>query len=135
MNRKKAREYAFVLLFEYKFQPEEIEQILADFIEDFNPGDQQEYIERVVRGVVENKDRIDEKIDELSQDWKTERISNVTLSALRLGIYEIEFCDDIPAAVSVNEAVSIAKKYEGEEAAPFVNGILGKLSGLTGAKK
>ncbi len=135
MNRKKAREYAFVLLFEYRFQPEEIEQILADFIEEFNPGEQQEYIERVVRGVVENRESIDEKIGELSKSWKTERISNVTLSALRLGIYEIEFCDDIPAAVSVNEAVNIAKKYEGEEAAPFVNGILGKLSGLTGAKK
>ncbi len=135
MNRKKAREYAFVLLFEYKFQPEEIEQILADFIEEFNPGEQQEYIENVVRGVVENKDAIDQKIGELSKSWKTERISNVTLSALRLGVYEIEFCDDIPSAVSVNEAVNIAKKYEGEEAAPFVNGILGKLSGLTGAKK
>ncbi len=135
MNRKKAREYAFVLLFEYRFQPEEIEQILADFIEEFNPGEQQEYIERIVRGIVANKEDIDAKIGELSKGWRTERISNVTLSVLRLGVYEIEFCDDIPAAVSVNEAVSIAKKYEGEEAAPFVNGILGKLSGLTGAKK
>ena len=135
MNRKKAREYAFILLFEYKFQPQEIEQILADFIEEFNPGEQQEYIERVVRGVIENKTSIDEKIGELSKGWKTDRISNVTLSALRLGAYEIEFCDDIPAAVSVNEAVNIAKKYDGDEAAPFVNGILGKLSGLTGAKK
>ncbi len=135
MNRKKAREYAFILLFEYKFQPEEIEQILADFIEEFNPDEQQDYIEKVVRGVIENKASIDEKIGELSESWKTERISNVTLSVLRLGIYEIEFCEDIPAAVSVNEAVAIAKKYEGEEAAPFVNGILGKLSGLTGAKK
>ncbi len=135
MNRRKAREYAFVLIFEYKFQPDEIEQILTDFINGFNPGDQQEYIEKVVRGVVENKECIDKKIDELSQGWKAERISAVTLSALRLGIYEIEFCQEIPSAVSVNEAVNIAKKYEGEDAAPFVNGILGKVSGLTGAKK
>ncbi len=135
MNRKKAREYAFILLFEYKFQPEEIEQILADFIEEFKPGEQQSYIERVVRGVVENLASIDKKIGEFSQGWTTERISNVTMSALRLGIFEIEFCEDIPAVVSVNEAVSIAKKYEGEEAAPFVNGILGKLSGMTGVKK
>ncbi len=135
MNRKKAREYAFILLFEYKFQPGEIEQILVDFIDEYNPGQQQEYIERVVRGVAANTEVIDSKIGELSKGWSTERISNVTLSVLRLGIYEIEFCDDIPAAVSVNEAVNIAKKYEGEEAAPFVNGILGRLSGLTGAKK
>ena len=45
MNRTKAREYAFVLLFEYKFQPEEIETIIQDFIEEHKPGAQQEYIE------------------------------------------------------------------------------------------
>ncbi|MBR5156051.1 MAG: transcription antitermination factor NusB [Clostridia bacterium] len=135
MNRKKAREYAFILLFEYKFQPEEIERILSDFIEEYNPGDQQEYIEKVVRGVVSNKEGIDKKIDELSQGWKAERISNVSLAVLRLAAFEIEFCDDIPAVVSVNEAVSLAKKYDGDEAAPFVNGILGKLSGMTGVKK
>ena len=50
-------------------------------------------------------------------------------------VSEIEFCDDIPAVVSVNEAVGIAKKYDGEEAAPFVNGILGKLGNSAGAKK
>lgn len=135
MNRRKAREYAFILLFEYKFQPEEIESILADFIEEYNPGEQQGYIERVVRGVVLNVEDIDKKIGELSSGWQTDRISNVSLSVMRLAAYEIEYCDDIPAIVSVNEAVALAKKYDGEEAAPFVNGILGKLSGMTGAKK
>ena len=135
MNRKKAREYAFVLLFEYKFQPEEIERILVDFIEEYNPGDQQGYIENIVRGVVANVESIDKKIGELSAGWKTDRLSSVVLSVMRLAAYEIEYCDDIPAIVSVNEAVALAKKYDGEEAAPFVNGILGKLSGMTGAKK
>lgn len=135
MNRKKAREYAFVLLFEYKFQPEEIERILVDFIEEYNPGDQQGYIENIVRGVVANVEGIDKKIGELSAGWQTDRLSSVVLSVMRLAAYEIEYCDDIPAIVSVNEAVALAKKYDGEEAAPFVNGILGKLSGMTGAKK
>lgn len=135
MNRKKAREYAFVLLFEYKFQPDEIERIIGDFIEEFNPGDQQEYIERVVRGVIANVDAIDQKLGELSRGWQTDRMSNVILSVMRLAVYEIDFCDDIPAVVSVNEAVALAKKYDGEEAAPFVNGILGRHSGKTGAKK
>lgn len=135
MNRKKAREYAFILLFEYKFQPDEIRNIMDDFIRDFAPGEQQAYIEKVVMGTIENLERIDEKIGTLSEGWKTERISNVSLSILRLATYEIEFCDDIPSVVSINEAVSLAKKYEGEETAPFVNGILGKMSGKTGAKK
>ena len=125
MNRTKAREYAFVLLFEYKFQPNEIESILADFVEEFNPGNQREYIEKVVRGSVE-------KIGEISvsKDWKVERISCVSIAVLRLAVYEIKFCDDIPSAVSINEAIGLAKKYEGDEAAPFINGILGKISGM-----
>lgn len=135
MNRKKAREYAFVLLFEYKFQPDEINRILADFIEEYNPGEQQEYIERVVLGAVENVAEIDKKLGEISSGWKTDRMSSVSLSVMRLAAYEIEYCDDIPGIVAVNEAVALAKKYDGEEAAPFVNGILGKLCSMTGAKK
>ncbi len=127
MNRTKAREYAFVLLFEYKFQPDEISSILSDFVVEFNPGAQQEYIERVVKGTVEHIDEIDEIIGNVSTDWKVERISCVSLAILRLAVFEIKFCDDIPSVVSVNEAVGLAKKYEGEEAAPFVNGILGKI--------
>lgn len=135
MNRRKAREYAFILLFEYKFQPDEIERLIADVIEEYTPGQQQEYIERVVRGVVSNLQEIDKKISELSKGWNIDRISSVSLSVLRLATYEIDFCDDIPAVVSVNEAVALAKKYEGEEAAPFINGILGKMGGMTGACK
>lgn len=129
MNRTKAREYAFILLFEYRFQPDEIENILADFVAEYNPGSQQEYIERVVRGVIAEHETLDKRIGELSKDWRVERISYVSMAVLRLAAYEIEFCDDIPAVVSVNEAVSLAKKYDGDEAAPFVNGILGRLSG------
>ncbi len=135
MNRRKAREYAFILLFEYKFQPDEIERLIADVIEEYTPGQQQEYIERVVRGVVSNLQEIDKKIGELSKGWNIDRISSVSLSVLRLATYEIDFCDDIPLVVSINEAVALAKKYEGEEAAPFINGILGKMGGMTGACK
>ncbi|MBQ7096517.1 MAG: transcription antitermination factor NusB [Clostridia bacterium] len=129
MNRTKAREYAFILLFEYKFQPKEIQSILTDFIEEYNPDTQQAYIEKVVRGTVERIDEIDGIIDSVSNDWKVERISCVSIAVLRLAVFEIKFCEDIPSVVSINEAVALAKKYEGEEAAPFINGILGKISG------
>lgn len=129
MNRTKAREYAFILLFEYRFQPDEMERLIADFIEEYNPGEQRAYIEKVVRGVIADVESIDKKISEASIDWRVERISCVSMAVLRLAVFELEVCDDIPAAVSVNEAVALAKKYDGEEAAPFVNGILGKISG------
>lgn len=127
MNRTKAREYAFILIFEYRFQPDEIETILANFIEEYEPGNQQEYVENVVKGVVKKIDVIDSKIEEMSKFWEKDRISCVVMAILRLAIYEIMMCKDIPFAVSVNEAVALAKKYEGEDALPFVNGILGKI--------
>ena len=128
MNRTKAREYAFILIFEYRFQPDEIETILTNFIEEYQPGNQQSYIETVVRGVAENIDVIDKKIEEMSKTWEKDRISCVSIAILRLAIYEIMMCSDIPFPVSVNEAVALAKKYEGEDAVPFVNGILGKIN-------
>ena len=57
--------------------------------------------------------------------WKINRISRISLSALRLAVYELEFADDMPEKVSINESVELAKVYEGEETAAFVNGVLG----------
>ena len=73
---------------------------------------------------------IDGKIEQASDGWKIDRISCVSLAVLRLAVYEITRREDIPGIVSVNEAVALAKKYDGEEAAPFVNGILGGISGI-----
>ncbi len=129
MNRTKAREYAFILLFEYKFQPDEIEAILQDFIDEYKPGEQEDYIRRAVCGVISKIEEIDSKIGEASKDWKVERMSCVCIAVLRLAVFEILYCQDIPSVVAVNEAVALAKKFDGEEAAPFVNGILGKISG------
>ena len=129
MNRTKAREYAFILLFEYKFQPDEIETILQDFIDEYKPGEQEEYIRRAVDGVISNIEEIDNKIGNASKDWKVERMSCVSIAVLRLAVFEILYCQDIPSVVAINEAVALAKKFDGEEAAPFVNGILGKISG------
>lgn len=127
MNRTKAREYAFILLFQYKFQPDDILAILDEFIEEYNPGKQTEYIESVVKGVLENIDDIDSKIEQAADGWTVNRMSCVCAAVLRLAVYEIVYCDDIPVPVTLNEAVSLAKTYDSDEAAPFVNGILGSI--------
>ncbi len=129
MNRTKAREYAFILLFQYKFQPEDILSILDEFIEEYTPGNQTEYIQGAVKGIIENINEIDSRIEQVADGWTMNRMSCVCSAVLRLAVYEIMYCDDIPAPVTLNEAVGLAKKYDSEEAAPFVNGILGKLSG------
>lgn len=127
MNRRQAREQAFLLLFQYKFQPDDMELLLERFFEENNAADQSGYIENVVKGVISKKEEIDNVINEFSKDWDVDRLSSVSLAVLRLGVYEIMYIDDIPSVVSVNEAVALAKEFEGEEAAPFINGIMGKI--------
>ena len=133
MNRTKAREYAFILLFEYRFQPEEIGTILERFDEEYNPDTQKEYIEDVVLGAARDIAEIDAAINGAS-DRTIQRMSYVCAAVLRLAVYEITRRNDIPGMVSLNEAVSLAKKYDGEEAAPFVNAVLDKIIKAQAAK-
>lgn len=127
MNRREARENAFKLLFQYKFQPADIEELLARFFEENDAGNQQEYIRAAVEGTIANISEIDAKIAESSgRDFA--RVSAVSLAVLRLGTYEICFAEDIPAPVAVNEAVALAKNFDGEEATAFVNGVLDRMA-------
>lgn len=126
MTRKMAREEAFILIFEKAFNDATVEEILeiAADVRDLEPD---EYITTVFKGVFENLDEVDSLISENAVGWKKERISKTALSVLRLSIFEIKFMDDIPVAVSVNEAVELCKKYATKEDASFVNGILSSI--------
>ena len=115
------------MLFQYKFQPEDMEGVLEYFFQNNKAGSQAEYIENVVKGVCEKIEEIDNIISEKAEKRDIDTISSVSLAAIRLGAYEILYVEDIPAVISINEAVSLAKEFEGEEAAPFVNGILDKI--------
>ncbi len=127
MNRRKAREYAFILLFEYRFQPDVINDIIEDFFAENDAGKQEEYIRDVVFGAISHIEEIDAVIAENSKAWSPDRISNVCMAVMRLAVYEMKYVDSIPPNVSINEGVSLAVEYDGEESAPFVNGVLDKI--------
>lgn len=78
----------------------------------------------LVKGVVENKGEIDARLAETSSNWKLARMDYVDRNIIRIAVYEILFCDDIPAKVAINEAVDIGKKYGTEKSGAFINGIL-----------
>lgn len=115
------------MIFQYKFRPDDAEEILGDLFEENDPGNQKKYIEGAVRGTIENIGAIDKKITEYAKGWSVDRIDAVSLAALRLGAYELLFCDDIPDPVAVNEAVNLTRKFAGPETVDFVNGILGNM--------
>ena len=127
INRRKAREYAFILLFEYKFQPEDIHEILDDFLCEHDAGEQASYIREVVEGTVMHIDEIDAMIESYAKGWSLNRISAVCMAAMRLAVYEMKYIESIPLNVSVNEAITLTKEYAGEDAVDFVNGVLGNL--------
>lgn len=136
MSRKNAREDTFRIIFESLINTLEPQQYLENYFEAIEEGGESaflnkpagsdnEYVERTLKGVLAKKEELDKIISENLVDWKVERISKVSVAAMRLALYEIMYADDIPLNVAVNEAVEIAKKYDGVQCGSFVNGALG----------
>jgi N utilization substance protein B len=82
---------------------------------------------RLVNGVLEHKKDLDTLIGKYATNWKVSRMQIVDRNILRLGTYELLWLEDVPAKVTVNEAIELAKDFGDEEAARFVNGILDKV--------
>jgi len=125
MNRKKARDLLFKFLYQANVQKETPENIIEIYRLEKELDD--EYVINSFNGVYENLSVIDEKISSNLKGWSMDRISKTVLSVLRLAVYEIIYCNDIPVGVSANEAVELVKTYESEEAASFVNGVLSSI--------
>lgn len=88
---------------------------------------EREFADRLVHGVLGAVEDLDVAITEASRNWKLPRMASVDRNLLRLAAYEILYCPDIPRSVSINEAIEIAKRFSGTEAASFINGVLDQL--------
>lgn len=151
--RREARERAVQFLFQYDLNPpEDLDGALARFWEsqqasfiaedkgkarwnepvDLPPATVEEattrtFAEGLIRGVLEHRVELDEKIVKYAKNWDLHRMAVVDRNVMRLGIFEMLFREDIPPVVSINEAVDIAKKFSTEDSGKFVNGILDKV--------
>ena len=124
-TRRRARELALQLLYQYEMTGASIESMQSHFEEwDRAPEGVRNFADDLLRGALENSDRIDEYLSEQSAHWKLERLATVDKNILRLAIFELLFHDDTPPAVVIDEAIEIAKKFGAEESARFVNGVL-----------
>lgn len=130
MKRRKAREYALQLLFQIDFTQRELERKdLEEFWSDKKVSrDIREFTEKLVKGTLESLDEIDSIIEKATENWFLKRMAAVDRNILRFAAYEILHRKDIPYAVTINEALEIAKKYSSAEAASFLNGVLDKLA-------
>lgn len=129
MTRKEQREAVFALLFEREFRLEEsADEIFALSTENRDIDTVKEkYIKDTYFGVVEHQDEIDALITVASNGWKVSRLSNATRSAIRLCVYEMKYCEDIPHTVSINEALELVKKFDDPKSRAFTNGVLNNI--------
>lgn len=138
MSRTLAREDVFKLVYEMELTGVSSVEALEYLFETVGAENEmwsqetvsasnRKYIEEAVKGIEKEKDNLNSFIEPKLKGWTIKRLSRVNLAILQLAIYEIKFMSDIPVKVSVNEAVEIAKKYGGNEAGSFVNGVLGAI--------
>lgn len=124
MNRKLARENAFILIFESVCKKDETAEEIFTKATEIRGLEVDDYVKDVYFGSYENATKLDEVMEKYFKGWKKERISPVSMAILRLGCYEIMFVEDIPSRVSINEAIELSKKFDDEKSYAFVNGVL-----------
>ena len=128
MTRREAREQAFMVLFEKTFfEDVSISEIVSD-AQEAELIKINAFADVILKAVENNIAGIDSIIAENARKWSIERLPKVSLAVLRLAIGEMKFVDDVPAGVSVNEAVELTKKYGTEDDASYVNGVLGAVA-------
>ena len=130
MSRKLSREKAMELIFSTMLTKESHEETIETFVDNYEGNINEvdlEYIKEVLKGVEENKEDIDALIKNNLQKWKIERISKVNLAILRLAVYEMNYLNDVPEKVAINEALEITKRYSDEKSVSFINGVLDKI--------
>lgn len=88
------------------------------------------FVRELVKGIMENKEPIDQYIRRFAPAWPVEQIAVIDRNILRLAIFEILFDNKVSVKVAINEAVELAKRFGGDNSPKFVNGVLGSVSAL-----
>ena len=154
MNRRKSRETVMKMIYQMSINKEELKDVIENLKENIEADEEKmsepslverekdpdsmdlkdvdmEYIIRIAKGVQENEKLLDSKIESNLINWKVYRLSKIDLTILRICIFEMQFEEEIPDRVAVNEAIELAKKFSSEKSAAFINGVLDKLMDKT----
>jgi len=130
-KRHRARVLALQALFELDSVGHAADQAIDHLVESADaPPEARRFALELVRGVLNNRDRIDETIRQTAPAWPLEQIAVVDRNILRLAIYEILIDNKVPMRAAINEAVELAKEFSGENSPKFINGVLGSVSFL-----
>jgi transcription antitermination protein NusB len=128
--RHRARELALKVLFQLEHGPDDDpEEALAyHAADDRATGAVVGFARELVRGVIANREALDETIQAASTNWKLDQMGRVDRVVLRMAVYEIAVARKVPVRAAINESIELAKTFSGDESGRFVNGILGKVA-------
>lgn len=129
-TRHLARSVVLQSLYEWDFWEKKIDlkKVVERNLSEFAPGiDEPDFVWRIVDGVLEHLETLDNIIRKAAPDWPLERVAIVDRNALRIGLYELIYAnpEEVPPKVAINEAIEIAKNYGGPNSGKFINGVLG----------
>ena len=127
-KRRKSREFALQALYQWNITREGALRILGQFRAHFlAEGEGDEFGEQIVIGVLEHCGQIDQLIEQYSEHWRLDRMSMIDRTILRIATFELLYRDDIPAKVTLNEAIDLGKRFGSTDSGSFINGILDRI--------
>ena len=128
MSRRRSRTAVFQILYKNEFQIDSFNEIpdKSLFLKKFNDTDTG-FVKSYLTGIKKHKPCLDETISRHSKNWKIDRMSLIDLNIMRLAVFEILFCPEIPDKVALNEALELAKQFGEKESSHFINGILDQI--------
>jgi len=129
VTRRESREWGVQLLFQLDMNPSDnMNTVFTGFWQEKQVDKtMRDFTESLVKGVRDNLDTIDTTIKKYADNWHMDRMAIVDRNVMRVAVYEMLYCKDIPPVVSINEAVDISKYFGSNESGRFVNGILDRI--------
>jgi transcription antitermination protein NusB len=134
-RRTRGREIALQVLYQLEQNPGQGPDEVSQFIlRRLREPKLCAFASALVGGVLEHQPRIDALISEVAENWRLDRMAAIDRNILRLGAFELLYCDDVPTKVAINEALELAKRYSTAQSSRFVNGILDRLQAAGSAQ-
>jgi len=127
-RRRKSREFALQVLYQLNITKQDATRALTQFQENFLPnGEADDFLKRLVLGVIQHCQELDRLIERYSENWRLDRINMIERNLLRMALFELLYCEEIPPKVTINEAIDLGKRYGSEESGSFINGLLDRI--------
>ncbi|MBM4276560.1 MAG: transcription antitermination factor NusB [Deltaproteobacteria bacterium] len=127
-KRRRSREFSLQVLYQIEITKQNALQAMVQLRENISPeGGEGEFAKRIVLGVMEHRQEIDRLIEERSENWRLDRMTMIDRNILRIAIFELLYCSEVPPKVTLNEAIDLGKRFGSEESGSFINGVLDRI--------